>query len=301
MPRNAAKTIIHHSNQCHTGPKLHSRDWTASIGYVNRNRVRCRFHYRIIHPQSVRKQSHFIITGPYSTSSKTTMQSKMYKTTPTTMLQQESASQGQQHSRWWNHLNTSQQHAQYHLQDHQKPQTSSKQVQINENNQCKFIQSQYWLESHHFYLHCQHKHSFQDHQQLIAADTHTFQDHQPSIAAENQPLQDNQCPTTTDFTTKHSSQDHHQSTTTFISNHMLQDHSTINRYHYYHYHHTRFQHSQDHTHRYHVMSHNKYTIYQLYYLTHHNIALHRNKKTEDAGYYKDIRDKTFYFAYGQYT
>ena len=34
-----------------------------------------------------------------------------------------------------------QEHTQYLLQDHQKPQTSSKQVQINENNQLKLIQT----------------------------------------------------------------------------------------------------------------------------------------------------------------
>ena len=153
-----------------------------------------------------------------------------------------------------------QEHTQYLLQDHQKPQTSSKQVQINENNQLKLIHTQHQLGNHHYYPHHQHQRG-------------------NSTTAEIQPLQDLHH-STTDFTNNHSLQDHHQSTTTFTSNHTLQDHSTINRYHYCHYHHTRFQHCQYHSHTHQDISHSKYIIYQSYYSTCHNTIMHRSKKTK---------------------
>ena len=135
--------------------------------------------------------------------------------------------------------------------------TNVKQTSANQwNNQLKLIQTQHQLDNHHYYLHCQHK-----------LDKQLFQDHQHSIAAENQPFQAHYCTTAKAITANsfqdhdHSLQDHHQSTTDFTSNHTLQDHSTINGYHYCHYHHTRFQHFQDHTNRHQDTSHFKYLTY----------------------------------------
>ena len=152
-----------------------------------------------------------------------------------------------------------QEHAQYLFQDHQKPQTSSKQIQINKNNQLKLIHTQHQLGNHHYYSHHQHQRGNSTTWTTI---NNTLQDHQHSTTAEIQPSQDLHH-STTDFTNNQSLQDHCQSTTTFNSNHKLQDHSTINRYHYCHCHHTKFKHFQDHSHKHQDISHSKYITYQF--------------------------------------
>ena len=162
------------------------------------------------------------------------------------------------------------------LQNNQQPSKTMPKKTLG-NNQLKFIQTQHQLENHLYYLHHQHntdKQLFQDHQHPIAADTHIFQDHQHPTMADIQPLQDL-----------------HWSTTTFISNHTIQDHSTINRYHYCHCHHTKLKHFQDHSYKHQDTTHSKYITYQFYYHTCHNTTLHRSKKTEDTGYIKTFHDK----------
>ena len=183
------------------------------------------------------------------------------------------------------------------------PQTSSDQMQINENSQINLILTQHRLENHHFYQHHQHHREYPTTQTTI---NNAFQDH-PHSAAENQPLQDHQSSPTTDFT-NNTFQDHHhhhldtthtqpfqdqQTITVTIYSHTFQDyilqiyrtctknssqdHSTINRHHYYHY-----QHLQDHTNRYLDTFRNKYIMYQSYYHTCYNITPdeERNQKIQ---------------------
>ena len=148
------------------------------------------------------------------------------------------------------------------LQDLQKPQTPRKPVHTSKSNQFKCIHTPNGQGKYPYYLHCQHK-----------ADKQLFPDHQHSIAAENQPFQEHYHTTAKAITDSsfqdhhHSLLDHHQSTTDSTSNHTLQDHSTINGYHYFHCCHTRFKHFQDHSNIHQDISHCKYLTYQFYYLT----------------------------------
>ena len=129
MPNNASKTSMHHSNQCHTGPKLLSRDTSTETESDADSITEPSLQDHIVH---LPRPTPAIQDLQNSTNNHAS--TKISNTRTTTTLQKMKSPQ---------HL---QKHAQYHLQDHQKPQTSSKQVQINENHQCKFIQSQHQLE-----------------------------------------------------------------------------------------------------------------------------------------------------------
>ena len=169
-----------------------------------------------------------------------------------------------------------QKHAQHRLQDHQKPHTSS--------NQLEPIHTLHLFGNHHFYRHHQHQRDYP----ATQTTNNTFQDHQHP-ATVIQPSQDLHCPTT--GLTTNTFQDHHhhhldtthiqpfldqQTTDTTHSNtsqdhilHSSQDHTS--RPHYY-----QYQHLQDHTSRY-QDTFNKYTMFQSYYRNRYNITLDEDR------------------------
>ena len=166
------------------------------------------------------------------------------------------------------------------LQDHVKKSLG--------NNQLQLIQIQYQLKnhhkSHHSYQHCQYK-----------LNTQTFQDHQHSTT-ENQPFQDHHQPTTTDFTSNIALQDlilpdtthiqpfQDQQTTDTTHSHYFQDHHANTRTSSQDHIHSISRHkntsSQDHINSHKDTVHSKYSMYIFPYHTHHNTALHEDRRQQ---------------------